>query len=68
MEWTYLDSSWLEAARANYDENYLEIKFKNGKAFRYDGAAEHFDGLISGSPGQYFHQHLKEWPYTEIFE
>jgi hypothetical protein len=68
MEWTYVDSSWVEAVRANHEGNYLDIKFKNGKSFRYDGAAIHYDGMTSGSSGKYFHQYLKTWPCTEIFE
>lgn len=68
MEWTYVDSSWVEAVRVNHDTNYLEIKFKSGKMFRYDGAAVHYDGMISGSAGSYFHQNLKSWPYIEFFE
>lgn len=67
MEWTYVDSSWLVAVRVNHEENYVDIMFKNQKKFRYQGAASHYDGLVSGT-GTYFHQNMKDWPYTEIFD
>lgn len=67
MEWTYVDSKWIEAVRADIELNYLDIKFKSGKMFRYEGAAAHYEGMVAGT-GTYFHQHLKTWPCTEFFE
>lgn len=67
MEWTYVDSSYLVAVRVNYESNYVDIMFKSQRKFRYEGAASHYEGLLSGT-GKYFNQHMRDWPYTEIFD
>lgn len=67
--WEQLDSEWIKAARVNREDNFLDLKFKDGAICRYQGASQHFDALISApSAGKYFHANLKSHPFQKITE
>ena len=68
-EWHQLSSSWIVAARVDRDENFLDLKFKDGAICRYAGASNHFDAIVgASSAGQYLNANLKGWPYTQVAE
>ena len=69
-EWYYFESSTRgEFARVDREASLLDLKFVNGPVCRYEGAADHYDGIIScESPGKYVHDNLQGWSYTTVDE
>ncbi len=66
-DWQGLDSSWADAVRVDRENDYLDIRFKDGTICRYRGASAHFDSLVSASSaGSYINSYIKYLPYTQL--
>lgn len=61
MQHTPLASSML--ASAGYENGVIEVTFKNGKTYRYQGTEELFNQMCTDeSPGKFFNAHVKPYP------
>ena len=62
MERTPVTSSYLEAIGYSYDARVLEVEFRAGGVYQYDGVPEHrYEGLMhASSKGRYFRTHIQD--------
>ena len=60
MDRTKVTSSNIASIGYDAESEVLEIEFRSGAVYRYDGVpTEEYDGLKdAGSHGTYFHQHI----------
>ena len=69
MEHRSLESSYLESTGYDPAVMLLEIKFKNGKTYRYQGVPQEiFEQMCAAdSCGKFFGQHIKgKFPGVEL--
>ena len=62
MEMVRVRSSNLYSVGYDLDSSTLQIKFRNGRVYKYSGVPEHiYDSLMSaGSKGKYFHRKIRD--------
>lgn len=69
MERQPVSSANLASAGHDAKGETLEIEFKNGSVYQFDGVPEEtFKGLMSAnSPGGFFHQNIRDkFPFTRL--
>lgn len=65
-DWRAVTSSNVDAVGRNDRDLFVRFK-KNGFVYRYDGAADHFEGLVAAeSVGKYFAQHVRARPAVKL--
>lgn len=63
------DSSLIKGAKYNPTTQEMQIKFFNGRSYKYSGVpAKHYAGMQAAkSAGSYFHKHIRtSYEYKEI--
>lgn len=61
-------SSDLVSVGYDYQNQLLEIEFKENAVYQYGGVPTSVhEGLMNAaSKGKYFHQYVKQYPYTRV--
>jgi hypothetical protein len=55
-----LDSSMLQSAGHDEENDVIEIRFSSGKTYKYRGTADDFQALLSApSHGKWFNENLR---------
>jgi hypothetical protein len=61
------ESSNVEEVGFDPDDKALEVKFKSGAVYRYEGATQaDFERMQKAHPGKYVHSNLKAKPFGRV--